>query len=346
MKNFLKAIRFLRAQQNSRYTGVTIEEIVLETPKKKFFADVYSSAQKSKNKKNPVILFLHGMSLKGYRDPRQVNLLQALSYSGFTVIAPSFEELSNVEITADSIYDLQSIVPVVLDRYSIEKVALFSVSFSGSICLSAAMREGTNNLISSVCTVGSFSDTGSTLKFLFTSEKCDSFARHIILKNYIELSIGKNPEVIKAIDASIADNWHKTDDKLPAAMAEISEENRDLVNKLLYDSKFREEKFLEARANGMKGIEDAYNIYELTHQLKSSIVLFHGDDDLVIDPNQSKMFFEHLQKASIPSALCISPFLGHGEAEVSMRFIKPLLKLLTTFRYFFSEVEKGFIEKK
>lgn len=340
MKTHARTIQFLKAQQSGVQPGVSVEEVIYTTRAEEQIAcDIYNPPLRKR--REGTILFLHGMSPLGHRDPRQVNLLRSLSLVGFRVVSPLFDEIREAIITSDSITKLEFLIAEVCKSLKIKKIALFSASFSGSICMCAAARDSVKEHVSAICTVGSFSDISSTLEYLFTAEECDSYARLIILKNFIEIAIGKNDTVKKALTAAIHDNWHKNEgEQLDKLYAQISNDEKEFIEKLLHDSSFRNEKFLEAR-KGMVEVETAYDMFKAAKDLQCTVTLFHGHKDTVIHPEQSLKFFHYLQELKVKSTVCISPFLSHGEATISLRLIKSLFKVIQAFSFFFKSVRNS-----
>ncbi len=339
MNHYLKSISFLLQQQTGKFKPSSTTRTKLKIKSQTMIVDVYSPTGTSCG----TLLFIHGMSLKGFEDPRQVNVCRALAGVGFTVIAPNFLEIKDTTITAASIDKIEQIIMAALKMQELcpqGRLGIFAPSFSAALALRAAARPTIREHISVIACIGTFAHVDTVVHFLLTEPNCDEYARLIILKNFIEFSIGKNAAVKKALEVKIADNWHKRPDEekqLPQFLKKLNATERKLVENLIHDQKESVKHFKKFLPK-IKDLSDSVNPSLSAEDLKCAVLLAHGEADNVIPANESLLLYELYRKTGVETKLLLTPYISHGDSSISLKKIPDLLRLIAAFAWFFRRV--------
>jgi acetyl esterase/lipase len=64
------------------------------------------------------------------------------------------------------------------------------------------------------------------------------------------------------------------------------------------------------------------------------VFLLHGRQDRVIPPGESRRLAQLLQDRGVSHRLCVTDFLGHGDAVISLARLPQLYRLLAGFAWF------------
>lgn len=284
------------------------------------------------------------MSPLGISDPRQVKAALALAVAGFRVICPELPEIRNLRIQTRSIDTFTALVSRIVEDSKLApsgQVALFAPSFSGAICLRAAAAPVLATRISAVCALGSMSGIRGSMEFLFLSPDADSYARNIVLSNYLPL-VKKYAPLAPVFFALAHDNWNASaaanpqmqgflpSDHAAQALRKLSPRQRAMVSALQDDIAFRGKVFAELTPFMELEIQ-AYDVMSVAGDILCPTVLFHGSDDNVIPAGESRQLEPKIKNRR----LVVSPFLGHADTKISISRIPDVLRLISGFAWFF-----------
>ena len=140
MRALLSSLRFILGTLSGRDPGWPIEQTTLTLSDGLTLAtDVY----RPRGRPLGDILFLHGMTPRGRRDPRQVRAAGVLARDGYRVICPEIPDLSEMRVTSRSLEHVAGAIGAAFAREDLaagRPLGLFSVSYSAALCLIAAAR--------------------------------------------------------------------------------------------------------------------------------------------------------------------------------------------------------------
>ncbi|MBN8222493.1 MAG: alpha/beta hydrolase [Spirochaetes bacterium] len=341
MTSFSRALHFILAQQRGKSARRVFDNpLSISAPGGDFKTAVYTP-------ENPVrhpIIFLHGMSPLGIHDPRQIIAVRALAAAGFRIICPEIPSIKDLKITTESIGSFAGVAQAILDDARLcpsGRAAFFAPSFSGAICLKAAAMPALRDRITAVCALGSMAQVRGSMEYLFLSDEADTYARYIVLANYLPLVKKYRP--LAAVFAALArDNWNESASKNPrltgftathdaeTILKKLSLPNRKRAAALKSDRSYRKEVFAELTPYMERELE-AYDIVAVAGSIQAPTLLMHGISDNVIPPGESLRLAPHLAR----KRLVISPFLGHADSAVSLKLIADVWRLVAGFAYFF-----------
>ena len=180
------------------------------------------------------------------------------------------------------------------------------------------------------------------IEFLMGDSDCDVYGRVIMMKNYIEYGIGKNPNIVRAMELTAHDDGFRRKDEereLPRHLAAIPAADRELYERLIQDADYR----LELTKKIRPQLEDMIQEFALLNHidgLKASVLLVHGAGDNVVHPRESEHIYEKLKELGVTARLNVTPLLSHGDTSLGFHVVKEALHLANDFRFFFKEASK------
>ncbi len=340
----IRGLKFLLAAELQKYGRLQENEIFLGSGSARRSADVYEIQGSSPT---GTILFIHGMSVLGNRDPRLINVCRAIATCGFRVIAPYYKEIQQLKILKKSITDIAGSIevaaadPRLCGRGSGGKVGIFSPSFSAGMCLAAAAMPGIADRVSAICTVGTMGSVDTTADFLLGQHDIDDFGTMIVMYNFLRYSTGRKPALEKALLTAALDNGHRRIvPELPGVMKKMRPADRKLFEILRRNpvERLRHWKIVK----NLKGISrhtlDQFVTIDRVAGIKAAVSLIHGIDDNVIPPEESKLVFQRLKEHGCPVKLTLTPLISHGDSQISIKMIPDILRLASGLDYFFRNV--------
>jgi pimeloyl-ACP methyl ester carboxylesterase len=343
---FRRSLRFILAQQTGKISfPVSVNEVHIKAGAQKLRTKIFTPPAPEAQ---PIVL-LHGMSLLGVDDPRQVRAVNALAAAGFRIICPELPEIRDIQIKAKSIATFIAFVSEILRRSDCTRtgrLALFAPSFSGAIVLRAAAAPGLRDHIAAVCALGTMAGIRASMNHILLGQGIDSYARFIVLANYVKCK-KKYAPLAGAFRALAVDNWHETASINPlmpgierthyaaAAFKKIAPAQRRLVEKIVGDDGARGRIFEELMPLMERELR-AYGVLDVAEDITAPTFLLHGKNDDVIPPQESIELARRLKS----SRLVISPFIGHADTAVSLRLVGDIGRLISGFAYFFKNASR------
>ena len=107
--------------------------------------------------------------------------------------------------------------------------------------------------------------------------------------------------------------------------------------RLLGDPDFRLRKWtlVLSKSKQVARLINRLSVLENIQGIRARVALIHGKDDNVIPPGESRALMEKLRELCIPSKICITPLIGHGDAVMGRAYIAHVWELLSVFAFFF-----------
>jgi acetyl esterase/lipase len=344
------ALQFMLTLNFERFSNSTVSEISLQPignldrqPDRVFQANIYRRAG---GQSRGVILIVHGMTVTGNRDPRIINLAQALAQVGYTAIAPLIPAIQDQQLHPGTWQDIAAIIArISADRELCPqgRLALMGPSFSGSACLIAAALPENHERLSAICTIGAYAEVHSVFDFFFRSNEPDEYGKTIVLWNFVEYAIGKNKAVLEALKLATLDNGHRRkpgECQLPAYLDQMKPKDRAIFERLRYDGEYRLELW-ENKISKHPTLAGWVREMQAADNLQTGmapVTLIHGRADDVIPPEQSLMLYRRLQELGVPVRLCVTDLISHGDHGLSLRMIPEAVRLASAFGFFFRHI--------
>jgi hypothetical protein len=219
------------------------------------------------------------------------------------------------------------------------KVAVLAPSFSAGMLLKAAENNQLQNLISSICTIGTFANIDTCLSFVLYNNQIDDYARNVILKNFISYTNLPNKELLKdLLTIAIEDNGFKRKEsilpqKIENLDVDIKLEWLDLLNNIEFRRKLFND--LKKQNNIVNHLQKKLNVIDCVDKYDTPLILIHGKNDDVIPSDESLQIYNKRKEKDLPSFLCITDLLSHGDSKISITSLKEIWQLANAFSYFF-----------
>jgi pimeloyl-ACP methyl ester carboxylesterase len=333
---FSESARFVWSSFQERYGSIKEFRSEAEFEDRKWPLRVYESIKPVQG----LIVAVNGFSVYGDEDPRIHNICRAMATAGFRVVQPTFKDLNALFISTDSIYDMAACLRALAEDENLSpdgKVGLFAPSFTAGLGLLACADPLVNERISSICAIGTFANIDSCIEFVMTGEDIDDYGRLVLMRNFVELSTGPNPELVEALDIAIKDNGFKRQKpELPAFIERMAKENRALFEKLQNSAEFRQILYQEIlRTKRCQEIYNHMNVIKVLDEIHAPVTLIHGASDDVIHPEESVMLHKALREKSKSSHLLLTPLLTHGDIKVGVGVVGQAIQLIQAFQFFF-----------
>ena len=161
---------------------VHVESRQLETVEGSLPCDVY--AHRRSGRDAPTVAFIHGMSLLGHRDPRQVKVQSALP-------RPASESMHHTSMKSlifafrKSMFSGSKLLYWRLSNKVRNESVFSQCQFSAGLSLLATAELRGQNKLKGLCSIGGFSDVVSCLHYLIDDPEADEYGKLIIYRNYL-----------------------------------------------------------------------------------------------------------------------------------------------------------------
>ena len=336
MSSSLTALRFIYKQLTEKHkVPEIVQEIEIQLSDTSLKADLYMPpTQKVKGS----VLLVHGMSLRGHRDPRVINSARSIAGCGFQVIAPNYPEIARLEITGDTIVNIRESLEYMCSQPQLNthgKVSVFTPSFSAGMALIAVAHPGVAQNISTICCIGPPGTINGTLEFCLGQRDIDEYAAMIIMKNFAAHALGNKKKVIRAFELAAHDvSWQPAAIQLPDHLKTMSSSELEMFHKCHKSPEYRLS-LLPGMLKGITDLQEQMDILKHIQGIKAPVTLIHGRDDKVISAQESINIHERLQELAIESRLEITPLISHGDSRLHLADIPKIFHLLGAFRHFF-----------
>ena len=280
MWNFYNALRFIIGCQFPGHKNIDSLNIVLPIGGDFLDAVVY---QKEEGKQRGTILAIHGMTVKGNRDPRFVTVCEALAHCGYVVVSPLYPDIEEFLIKEETVYAIAKTIQYLAENPVLcpsGKVSIFSASFSAGMSIIAATQPETRELVRAICAIGTYSNVETSVEFLLGRQDNDEYGRLIILRNFIHHSIGPSEDLSEALRVAILDNGHcRENPELPALLRTMPPGVRRIFTRLQRESAYRwyHWKRICSPAKGVSGMLKRLSALSMIDSLKAAVALVHGD---------------------------------------------------------------------
>lgn len=341
MSSVLKALQFVilcrvkPIEHSYVYTQIRAGEEYLD-------ANVYLPPSWFSGKRvKGTIVVIHGMSAMGNADPRIIIVCEAFARCGYAVVSPFYKDIADFNISAETIDSIaETLRALASDRLLCPrgKLLVFAPSFSAGMSLIASSHPRCADIVESICSVGAYGSVDTVISDLLTREDFDEYGRLIIMKNFIHHAPGFGSETGELLCEAILDNGLKrAEARFPLKLATVREPHRRRILRLLGDVDFRRRVWHDilSRSRKVRMLMKKLSVVDNISRLKARVALIHGGNDNVISPEESRSIFSRLQELRVPSALCITPLIGHGDAETGNGFFRHLFHLVHAFAFFF-----------
>ncbi len=284
------------------------------------------------------VVCVHGMSVRGYHDPRIIQVGQSLAAMGYRAVIPSYPEIQKLRIDPASSDRIAADMAATAEE-SGYPVGLFTASFSGGLSLIAAARPSVADLVSAMLVVGSYAHVDSTLNFFLHREKVDPYGLFIILNNFLPF-LNEPEALLRAFYiAACDDGFQRKEPELPSYLNSQPDWVRQRFHQYIDDRSFRLEQWQKIHK-----IPEALHIFQqmdvlrVASGLKAAICLLHGANDIVIPPEESILLQKTL-KDQVPLSLTITSIIDHGNVRANLSMAAEMLSLLRTIALFFRSLD-------
>lgn len=284
------------------------------------------------------VICVHGMSVRGFRDPRIIHIGQTFAAMGYRSMIPSYPEIQDLCIDPTSSDRIADDIRKLAGE-SGYPVGLFTASFSGGLSLIAASKPAVAHLVSALLVVGTYAHVDTALDFFLHRETADPYGLFIILKNFLPF-LNEPEALLKAFDTAAKDDgFRRVEKELGPYLESQPEEIRELYRRYMEDRAFRLEQWKK-----ISNMPEAQHIFErmdvlrVAGGLKAAICLLHGAEDNVIPPAESLLLKKKLEN-QVPVSLTITSIIDHGNVKAGLSMAREIVSLVQTMALFFRHLD-------
>ncbi|PIQ44249.1 MAG: hypothetical protein COW05_00090 [Gammaproteobacteria bacterium CG12_big_fil_rev_8_21_14_0_65_46_12] len=335
MESLFQSVAFLRALQKPD-KKILPKSIELSMNDQRFAADRYEGEVTTKG----TILFVHGMTPYGYRDPRMQDLGRAAAMCGYRAVIPNFPRIQQGLIETASIEEIIKVIQCVTDDYDLAPsgtVGIFTASFSGSICIRAIAQDSVRDRVKALLIIGGCNNPSACFGDILREPSRDRYAKLILVKNFAKAVVEADIVLGRALSCAIEDayqNGHKSN-AYENYVAHLSHGERDRVTQFIRPI-FKQGVLQVAHYDReIKGLHEAFMRWSNVSNIAARVVLVHSVSDNVISPAESQALFKELQSHGVDARLVITPLLDHANFKFRPKYIIDLCRLLKAFNDFF-----------
>jgi dienelactone hydrolase len=275
----------------------------------------------------PGVVVAHGVHYQGIDEGRLVPFARALARSGFTVLTPQLQELTEYRVSVRDIAVIDSAVAYLSGRQDVAstaRVGLIGFSFAGGLGLIAAGHPQTEQHLKYVASVGGHYDLMQVMQFLITGEvqtpegkrlaTPHEYGLVILAYQYLD-HLAPKPD-LQTLGAAFKAWLHEDRDSARRLAQQLqTQEGRHLFNLL-------ENQHITELSGTLLAIlaEHRTELAELSPRdrlkaLHVPVYLLHGASDSVIPPSQTAWAARELDAAGVANMSLITPLIEHVEVE-------------------------------
>jgi len=287
--------------------------------------------------KLPLVVFVHGMSLHGERDPRQDAICDAIAAAGFRVLAPRIDEVAQLQFGVGAVEEIAEILEAVSSDRSLSKdgrVAVASVSFSAAMTLIATARPSLRSRVSGALVIGGYCDVRHCVDALMTTAE-DDYGRLLTIWNFMRFAGETNVAVDEAFLEMCRDNVaERPESTRRERLDNLSPRDRARIEELLLSQNAR----LELVAQTWERRPELPRDLDLVPYLPAlpfPIAILHGADDKVIDVEHAHTLASWLRAYGKPHRVCTTRLIDHGTRKSLFQAGLTVVDVLATLRFFF-----------
>ena len=265
--------------------------------------DLYLPAREPRG----AVVAVHGVTLRGGRDPRLVHFARSLARSQVACAVPTLPGLGSCLLAAGDLPVLEE-VTLALAEETGQRPGLVGFSYGGSYCLVAAGRAKIADKVRFVLTFGAYASLEEVIAGYAEEQRQepagasawdDRIYLHLVLVQQLEQELGLPEELRRQVQALL---------RRYCSEASAEEKRR------FYDEKLRP---LELVGAALRSLDrDTLRALSPAGQLaalRCRVSLIHDAHDGVVPPAQAGKLHAELQQAGDPgrSRLLVTPLLSH-----------------------------------
>jgi hypothetical protein len=305
-------------------------------------AKVFLPACRPDTASTRTVLVVHGFADSGYNDGRIVNFARAMSAScGALVVLPNFPQLVGCRMSDAAVASIRVAIGAIandpkLCPSRVVSVAAFCVCAGFAVLASA----DAGPVVDAILCIGAYADLPSLIEFCVREEGRgdSSYGINAALSNFWRTD---DPIYRELFLTELRDDHHlrkgKPSAELPRLLEMYPEQGRDF-QRLYSDRAFLEHSMRSAFADHK---EESMRLSLTPTRIKTivcaSVTLVHASVDGIIPPSESVVLHRRLlEHTAIPTRLCITPLLNHGDKQkLTFSSIYELVELIDGFSMFF-----------
>lgn len=321
-------------------------------------ASVY--ATHSETPKNVrTMLVVHGLSWTAHKDPRIVNLAEALAAASpsHIVVVPYIRQLAVVDLADGPVKAIQESIEAVASNPDLcpnGQVSIVSACISAGLSIVATADMAKNKeetIVDSMFLVGAHADVNNVLQHA-VSRKGRGDCRYGLYAVYSSFLQPKGNGLSKLLAAYCVDdhliNVGQDSNRVGPLLEEYPEEGKE-YKRILHDGEYACDRVMELYAENRQVMDHMSSMQRLDEVVNLKYVsLVHSKVDEIVPPNESLLLHEAWSKNKDMKVSCvITSLLNHGDQEpITLKHLPEILRMIDCFSTFFRTVHVDDPSKK
>ncbi|MEM6925415.1 MAG: hypothetical protein AAF602_00700 [Myxococcota bacterium] len=336
--DLLSTLRFVRSMlfAPDREVG---EPVPLDTPAGPIAADAY----RPRGRPWGSVIVLHGLALRGHRDPRLLRLGWAFADCGLVAVLPQVQPMADLRLHPLAWPTIVHALEAVAKDPSLRgpgRIGVFAPSYAGGQALHAATQPSVADDVSAMMLVGAYADGRALLRHVMANTDADPYGRLILVRHALEATGDLSPGLAAAIDAQLVDlGLEPEPPRLPGALASMEGADRRRFLALRDDVGARLAFADEVLTRHGEAI-DTLTVTGALDVLDTPVALLHGAHDPVIPSSESTFIRDTLRRKGKPVRLCTTRLLDHGNVTAKGASLLDLPRLMSTFAFWFAHLAR------
>ena len=266
-----------------------------------------------------VVMAIHGASPMGPIDPRWVQVNRGLVRAGFRVLCPLLPSICRLSIRTSQVAELRAALDALAARPELcpeGRYGIFSVSFSGGLCLLAAADTPPARQPDAILALGAYGDMGATMEFLLGNPEADLYGFLIVLASFLGDVLGPREALLATLRAIAEDSYHRRPPRHEAHLRALTDpEDVALVRAILADPAARRRCWADIQ-RALPTLCDDMSAEARLDRIVSPLTLLHGETDRVIPATETLRLSAALTRLGRPHRALLTPLVSHGDAQL------------------------------
>lgn len=238
------------------------------------------------------IVLSHGMDEGGRRDPRLMNIADALARAGFVSLVPEYPSLKSLTVrtsAVDEIVDAYRYLESLPDVDS-GRVGMFGVSYAGGLSVLAACDPAIADRVRFVFSLGGYCDLRRVVVYMMTGWyredgrwtylEPENYGRWVFLANSVHLI--SDPADRLVLSRIAREKLRDPRRDVSPLVAELGEEGRDAYALLTSDDPREAGAIIDGLGGDVRAYFDDLSPRGSLDRLDARLILAHGRDDNMI----------------------------------------------------------------
>lgn len=279
------------------------------------------------------IVLLHGMSLKGYNDPRIMKLARVMASLGFKVWLPQLTEITNHEIRLDAQPRVEAVLQA-LKPYIAGPLAVMAPSYLGTVALTLAAEPQRYTKMDALCCIGVFGNFNRAVEQVILGQNDSPYGRAVFLKNLLRAENRFSDAIHHTVEQMFANIQEQRDYMAGIDLQPLDPKDREALRPLTEPDQWHTIS-LPLRQQ----LSPQLTLPESMKHLPTKFAFIHGEKDTLATVEELRPILPSFAKQN--RRVAITSTMEHGHYFYKLYQLPALIRLANTFGFFFRHATRS-----